>query len=322
MSWRTKVAAMKLLVSSLALLFVCTFVGSCFQTAALAGLEPKVRDSKLYGEPQLVEIIGYSEDAMEPCVSPDGRYLFFNNSNEGSVDTHVHFAERVAETKFRYLGILEGSRSLKKDMAPTMTVDGHIIFTTLRSFDKDHRSLYCGIFKNNRLTAVAPVSGNLAPSQPFWIDMDCGVDPAGQVLVVSRAQFLPFQGIPGKSDLFIAHKKADGSFMTDLDSDAVLKTVNSAALEYAPAITADGLELYFTRAGESSVAKKPTPSVEIFVSHRRDSHAAFREPRRLAALEGFVEAPSLTMDKKELYFHKKDSTCFHIYRALRSGTQE
>lgn len=322
MSWWTKAVATKLLVLSLALLFACIFVVSYFQPAALAGLEPKISDSKLYGDPQLVEIIGYSEDAMEPCISPDGRYLFFNNSNGDRVDTHVHFAERVAGTKFRYLGILEGSRSLKKDMAPTMTVDGRVIFTTLRSFDKDHRSLYCGIFKNNRLTDVAPVSGDLAPSQPFWIDMDCGVDPVGKVLVVSRAQFLPFQGVPSKCDLFLARKKADGSFMTDSDSDTVLKTVNSAELEYAPAITADGLELYFTRASESSDAKKPAPNVEIFVSHRPDSHAAFQQPRRLGALQGFVEAPSLTLDKKELYFHKKDGPSFHIYRALRNVTQE
>jgi len=82
---------------------------------------------------------------MEPCISLDGQYQFFNNSNDDKLDTHIHFAKRLAANRFHYLGILSGTRSNKKDMAPTIDQNTHIYFTSLRSFDADHKSIYSGI---------------------------------------------------------------------------------------------------------------------------------------------------------------------------------
>jgi hypothetical protein len=44
--------------------------------------------STLYLHPQPVAIEGYTGDAMEPFISPDGRFLFFKNSNDAKVDTN------------------------------------------------------------------------------------------------------------------------------------------------------------------------------------------------------------------------------------------
>lgn len=53
-------------------------------------------DSHAFANPQPVALLGYDGDAMEPFLSRDGRYLLFNNRNDPSVNTNLHFAERVA----------------------------------------------------------------------------------------------------------------------------------------------------------------------------------------------------------------------------------
>jgi hypothetical protein len=58
-----------------------------------AGVE---NESDLYTRAEPVRISGYAGSAMEPFLSPDGRYLFFNNENDPNVDTNLYFAERTA----------------------------------------------------------------------------------------------------------------------------------------------------------------------------------------------------------------------------------
>ena len=40
-----------------------------------------------FGNPQRVTIQGYNDHAMEPFITRDGRYLFFNNLNDPAVNT-------------------------------------------------------------------------------------------------------------------------------------------------------------------------------------------------------------------------------------------
>ena len=77
--------------------------------------------SDLYVEPQPITIAGYSGSAMEPFISPDGRYLFFNNSNDPGVNTNLQFAERTGKLTFRYLGELPGVNSAVLDAVPDRT---------------------------------------------------------------------------------------------------------------------------------------------------------------------------------------------------------
>jgi hypothetical protein len=41
---------------------------------------------------------------MEPFVSRDGKYLFFNNLNEPLVNTNLHWAERVDDLHSKHRG--------------------------------------------------------------------------------------------------------------------------------------------------------------------------------------------------------------------------
>ena len=53
-------------------------------------------------------IDGYNGDAMEPFLTRDGKFLFFNNLNESGVNTNLHWAERVDDLHFKYRGEIEG----------------------------------------------------------------------------------------------------------------------------------------------------------------------------------------------------------------------
>ncbi|MBI3550909.1 MAG: PD40 domain-containing protein [Elusimicrobia bacterium] len=292
-------------------------LGAAALVAILAALILPIRlerepESDLYVEPEPVEIAGYDGVAMEPFLSPDGRFLFFNNSNEPKVDTNLHFAERTGPLSFKYLGELPGANSKELDAVPSMDAAGHFFFTSAREYLRTLKSTFTGDFDGKRVAGVRPAPGEIWPRRLGAINMDVGVSPDGGTLYISRAVFLPPLPLPPiGSDLLVARLK-DGAWKVAPDSAVIMKNVNTRALEYAPAISPDGLELYFTRASIPG-------GMRIMVATRPAQGLPFGEPRVLRALTGFVEAPTVSTDLRELFFHKKvDGKCV-IHRARRNG---
>ena len=113
-----------------------------------------------------------------------------------------------------------------------------------------------------------------------------------------------------RKHLVVWHSRDGSGFRRAPNSAALLKNINTDALEYAACISADELELFFTRFGNSGFA--------IYRSTRESKVQPFDPPERLAAIEGFVEAPPLTADGLSLYYHKKVGELFVIYRVTRS----
>jgi Tol biopolymer transport system component len=270
----------------------------------------------LYDHPQPVTIEGYSGRAMEPFIAPDGKTLFFNNSNEPGVDTNLHVAARLGPNAFRHVGELTGANSPVLDAVPSMDLDGRFYFTTVRQYDRDGKSIFAGQFRNGALEGVHAVEGTFSPTTPGWINMDVEISRDGATMYISRARFEAGVPIPKESDLMVATLTGD-SFAIDPRSQDLLAKVNTAALEYAPAISTDGLELYFTRASGLGTGRAEDVRLRILVARRGRSDVPFDEPRVLDALTGYVEAPSLSLDGKEMFFHKKMDGTFVICRAER-----
>jgi hypothetical protein len=270
-------------------------------------------DSDLYIRPGPVLIQGYQGSAMEPFISPDGRYLFFNNQNDPAVNTNLHFAERISKLSFRYLGELPGANSAVLDAAASIDQSGHFYFTTVRDYDRTMNSLYSGDFNGKAVTNLHPVPGDISPTTPATINMDVSISPDGQTLYISRAVIFPGAPAPKMSELLIARLSA-GIFKIDPNSSSIMQNINTTALQYAPAISANGLELFFTRASQNTNGA----SLRIMLATRNSLHEPFSEPRVLKALTGFVEAPSVSLDEKELFYHKKVEQRYVIYRAERN----
>ncbi len=276
--------------------------------------------SNLYIRPEPVSIEGYEGSAMEPFISPDGHTLFFNNENDFKADTNLHFAERTGKLSFRYAGEVPGVNSKALDAVPSLDSAGHFYFTTLRDYDRTMNSIYVGDLNCEPVRNIRAVPGEISPKTPGTVNMDASISPDGQTLYISRALIAPGAPAPKKCDLLVARLET-GAFRIGADSERILKNVNTDALEYAPALSADGLELYFTRASQLRPGLESPGTVRIMVATRLSTNAPFGEPRVLTALTGFVEGPAVSLDGKEMFFHKKVGTKFVIYRAERNLDQ-
>jgi len=274
----------------------------------LAGCAPPAGpEYRAFGSPQPVAIRGYDGDAMEPFVSKDGRYLLFNNRNDPRIDTNLHFARRVDERTFQYGGELKGANSPALEGVPSLDRAGNLLFISTRSYKETLSTLYRGRFEDGAVSGVTLVSG-VSRRQPGIVMFDAEIASDGGTLFVVDGEFAGGPH-PKSADITIAVR--DGAGFRRLPSSAeLLKNVNTGALEYAPAVSGDLLELFFTRAAGSG-----PPA--IWRSVRRGLEASFEAPQRVAAAQGFVEAPALSGDGRSLYFHKLEGSRFVIYRVSR-----
>jgi len=240
-----------------------------------------------------VAILGYEGDAMEPFISKDGRYLFFNARND------LFFATRLDDQTFTFRGEVVGANSSALDAVASLDTLGQFYFVSARS------TLYSGHFDKGTVDSVALVPGISRPENG-WVNFDAEISADGRTLWFDDGRYGIFGSLKSAA-VVIAERHGDG-FVRKGNSADVLRTVNAPGLNYAPCIAVNGLELFFTRAD-------PVPT--IYRVTRPDTNAAFGAPQRVAAASGFVEAPSLSADGHVLYFHRRQDNHFVIYVARR-----
>ncbi len=262
-----------------------------------------------YQNPQPVTIRGYDGDAMEPFISRDGRYLFFNNSNDPSVDTNLFWARRVDDLTFGFLGEIAGVNSPALDAVASMDKGGVFYFVSTRDYARTFSVLFRGLFSEGTVAAVGPVVG-IARGKPPFVNFDAEISADGTTLYYVDGKINPSRGLPEAADILVAHRSGTG-FVPDPDAEMIMTEVNSDALEYAPATSADGLILYFTRLRR--LAGLVPIHVGIYVATRGRVGTPFGRPVQIRAAAGFVEAPTVAPDGS-LYYHQKDSGRFVIYR--------
>ena len=265
---------------------------------------------RAFGEPQLVAIRGYQGDAMEPFITKDGRYLLFNNRNDPKIDTKLLFAERVDDLTFDYRGELEGANTSALEGVPSVDRHGNLFFVSTRSYAETLSTIYRGRFGQGRVSGIELVAG-ISLRQRGMVTFDAEVSADGSTLFVADGRFAGGH-VPETADIDIAVRDGAGFRRLPAARD-LLRNVNTAALEYAPAVSGDLLELFFTRLEGSA----RSPRTAILRAVRPDAGAPFGAPQRLASITGFVEAPALSGDGRSLYYHRLDSGRFVILRVAR-----
>jgi hypothetical protein len=243
---------------------------------------------------------------MEPFLTRDGRYLLFNSSNAPGVNTELHYARVVDELTFAYEGPLRGANSPVLDGVATVGTAGDIYFVSVRSYDSTGSTVYHGRFRDGAVRDVRLVPG--FPRGPGVVVFDVEVSADGSAIYYARGLF-GGGPVPKSADLEVAVRRGD-AFQFSQSQSAALAAINTAdALEYAAAISPDSRELFFTRlAGTSPV---------IYRAVRPRADAAFGLPARIAAIRGFVEAPTLSADGERLYYHQRVNGRFVICRVRR-----
>jgi hypothetical protein len=259
-----------------------------------------------FTDPRCAEIRGYQADAMEPFLARDARYLLFNSSNAPDVDTDLHYARVVDDLTFDYAGPLRGANSRVLDGVPTLTTSGELYFVSVRSYDTTMSTVYRGRFVDGTVVNVQLVRG--LPRERGVVIFDVAVSPDGRTLYYARGVFTGGP-VPKSADLQVARRVGD-TFELSREQTAQLASVNTTeALEYAAAISADERELFFTRLYGMSPA--------IYRSVRAGRDAEWGAPARVAAIQGFVEAPTLSADGHRLYYHQRVNGRFVICRVRR-----
>jgi Tol biopolymer transport system component len=259
-----------------------------------------------FANPTAVVITGYAGDAMEPFISKDGQYLFFNNRNDPSINTDLYYASRVNDQTFTFLGPVPNVDSPQLDAVASLDTLGNFYFVSTRSYSTTLSTIYSGQFSANAVANIALVQG-ISMQKAGWVNFDAEISADGQTLWFDDGQYSS-SGTLLAASIVMASRQGTG-FVRDDNSAALLATVNTSGLNYAPSISVDGLELFFTRVDSTTSGASPA----IFRATRTDTSSPFGEPQVVSAASGFVEAPSLSADGHLLYFHKMVNGTFVIY---------
>jgi hypothetical protein len=281
----------------------------------------KVYSTPLFGPETGVVINGYSLDAMEPFISGDDTYLFFNSLND-NVDTSIYIAIRDSDTVFTSRGKLPGVNGTPNhtDAVASMDDSGNFYFVSLRNYASQPKNYQTGIFSGGSVSGVDYLDGDfyqLPGASAITLGsviMDAEITRDGARLYYVNANY-DASGLD-YAQLGVA-SKSEALFKQDADLTDVFAKINDTDyFVYAPSTSADGRELYFTR------ILKTGGSTAICVAVRSDPSGAFGDPQVIPIEGDMVEAPSISADGKRLYYHRKltgTSTDgrFHIFMKLR-----
>ncbi len=260
-----------------------------------------------FSPPVQVAVNGYTGNLMEPFLTRDGNVLLFNNLNSPTENTNLHWATRLTDSTFQYQGELTGVNTPDLEGVPTLDQAGNLYFVSTRNYVTTLSTLYQGSFANGAVMNLRLIPG-VSRQQAGIVNFDVEVSADGQRLYFVDAQF-DQSGTPQTADLVIARKTSTG-FERLPNSATLLQNLNTEALEYAAGISANELELYFTRVATPLTA---TSVPVVMVATRPGPAAAFGQPMAVASITGFAEAPTVAPDQKTIYFHRKDNGVFGLY---------
>ncbi len=244
--------------------------------------------------PERVRIRGYDrpgDHKMELGVSADGTLLFFNNSNEKPARTDVFYATRVGadDTLFEFRGpIGNANKPDVLDATPAHDRTGTLSFVSTRVRPP---ALHWGTFVHGELQNVTLVPLSL-PRPHYALGMEFGPD---KNLVV-----FTFRSWRKNRLMEIAIAAWNGKRYVLLDDwREIMAAVNTDDPEYAPELSSDLLELWFTRL-------TPGGPPVIYSATRPSIKQPFTNVTRHPTITGLVEAPTLTGDDNTMYYHCRD----------------
>ena len=260
---------------------------------------------------------------MEPSITADGNTMFFNSLNDG-ITTSLYHATKINDSTFNYAGPLSGANqtvSPRLDGVASSDSANNFFWVSLRDYPNQFDNYFRGYFNGTNIVTIGRTHGTFYIYNPGWLIMDAAINYQGNLLYYCNARF-GCGPIPCEAKLGIAQKQNDSTFNKLLTSDGVLQQVNDTNyLVYAPFITKDGLELYYTR-----ILKSNPFQTEMLVSVRSSQTHSFSVPAVIIPSSSAVpEGPTLTSDGSKLYYHKKVGSQYKLflrYRLLATGFSE
>ncbi|MFT4601397.1 MAG: hypothetical protein ACI857_001577 [Arenicella sp.] len=274
----------------------------------------------IFGPEIKVTINGLSFDAMEPFISLDENIMFFNSLNSTDT-TNLYYATRINDSIFNYVGPVLGiidTAANHLDAVASIDISNNFYWTSLHDFPLVPETLLRGVYSGGSITDTSKVYGNFNVYLPGWLIMDAAINYDGNILSYTNAFFDSCMfGAPCIATIGLANKVNDSLFNKLPNTDALFTYINDTNyICYAPQLTLDGLEMYYTR------LLKNTVNTEICVSVRDTPTDTFSSPMVIHSNLNFTpEAATPTSDKQKIYYHQRNSlSVFELYLRYRTGT--
>lgn len=259
-----------------------------------------------FGDEIELTITGNPGSAMEPRLSPDERFLFFNDKPGSDDAMQLHVATRADAGVYSYVGPLQGANvDGFLDGVPAIDASNRFYFVSLRVYGQTQRTIFSARFDPSgpRLTDVTAIDEAISEKTPGVVDMDIDVSNDGTLLVVSRAEFAPGSTGPSKSRLELFAVDGGVPFVSPSVA-AWASRINEATRcrQYAAHLSNDGLELFYTVLPLGSVEPE---EFRLAVSKRPSVTEPFGPGALLDSISGLLlEGPSLSLDGKRLTYHR------------------
>ena len=276
-----------------------------------------------FGAEKLVTINGLTFDAMEPFISKDGNYIFFNSLNN-SITTSLYYATKVNDSTFTYIGTLTGANqpvTPRLDAVASLDSANNFFWTSTRDLISKFENCFYGKFNGTDVVSIGRVRGNFYIYTFGWIMMDAEINYNGSLLYYTNANFGPTfsgcNGVPCDGKLGVAQKQNDSTFNKLVNSDIMMKNINDVNyVVYAPNISKDGLELYYTRILKNNLSL----GTQICVSVRANLKDIFSLPGILHPFSTLApEGTTLTSDQSKIYYHKKSGGLYKLFLRYRTS---
>lgn len=259
---------------------------------------PDTKVNTEWGGDRAVTIKGYEGDAMEPFISRDGKYLFFNDDKTEAKEKDMFWATRIDDTTFDFQGEIKNVNSEAVDGVPSMDEAGRFYYMSAKDYGLFNKNtVFSGLFADGAVTDITPLP-QLALGKLWWLNMDIEISADGQTLYSTQTHF-GREGIPLESYFFYARKEGD-AFVPQADSGKIFAALNQDKVIYAASISRDEREIFYTRLLPGFV-------FQSLVAKRKSAKEPFGAPEVIGAITGFAEAPALSPDEDQLYYHKKNA---------------
>jgi len=288
-------------------IFSTLFIFNCFASNIFSQTYPS------FGNDIPVTINGLTFDAMEPALSTDGNALFFNSLNDG-ITTSIYYASKVNDSVFNFIGlvpIINQTITPHLDGVASLDSLNNLYWVSTRNYPTSYNNLQRIRFTGTGYANFGSVYGDFYINSPGYLIMDATTNYTGNTLIYCNAFFNSCAGgAPCKSSMGIAQKLNDSTFNKVPNTNLLMSNINDTTnyIVYAPSLSKNGLELYYTRLLHSGT------QTEIMVSVRSNTAMPFSSPTLLIGAPNMLpEAATISSDNLKIYYHKKVGGIFKLF---------
>ena len=257
-----------------------------------------------FGPPESISGLGLAGPLAGPALTSDGLTLFISEVNGSRAD--IHTAERTDRgTVFSEASPVSELNSPYFDGGPSLTLDGLTLYFYSTRSHPDIQDLWSAV-------RTHPTAKFQEPVMLFWVNSDS--NDALPTLTHDEAFFMFASDRPegeGGYDIWISRRSTRGDYY---EIPTNLIELNTSENETAPAISGDGLTLFYVtdRSGGAG-------DFDIWTASRPDGSASFEAPTPVAGVNS-ADAETdvfLSADERELVFISTRNGEAALFRAWR-----